>query len=124
MDFVSFELAKKLKEKWYPQNTFGCCDMLGACYIYDGRFYKDGCIVPVDKAFSAPTISQVLKWLREMKGLHVVCPFYKDKGYYYYVQRLGDAARIVSSFDDSDDCFNEYKQAELAGIEYVLDNLI
>lgn len=122
-DFIPFELAVKLKEKGYPQRTFGEYDMQGACYIEDGRFYENGCITEVARAYTAPTISQVLKWLREEKKIHVVCPFYKDKGFYYYVQRLGNAARIVSSFGDSDDCFATYEQAAIAGIEYVLEYL-
>ena len=39
-DFVTYELAVKLKEKGYPQRTFGEYDMQGACYIEDGRFTK------------------------------------------------------------------------------------
>lgn len=114
MDFVTFELAKKLKEKGCPQDAFIGYDEFGTLCIGD-----EHSIVCV-----SPTISQVLKWLREEMKIHIVCPFYKDKGFYYYVQRIGNAARIVSSFDDSDDCFDTYEHAALAGIEYTLDNLI
>lgn len=122
--FVSFELAKKLKEKGYPQRTFGNYDMVGSTYFQDGRHYKDGCICNKNDAYTAPTISEALTWLREEQKLHVVCPFYKDQGYYFYVQSVGNAARIVSSFDDSDDCFDSFESAASKGIEYVLDNLI
>lgn len=132
-DFVSFDLAKKLKEKGFKNNCIGYYDYAGEFHYgyasnisnreiyfchnkYDNIWHRD--------LVDAPTISQVLKWLREEKNMHVVCPFYKDEGFYYYVQRLGNAARIVSSFGDSDDCFNTYGLAALAGIEYVLDNLI
>ena len=30
-DFVTFEIAKKLKGKGFPQRTFGEYDMQGAC---------------------------------------------------------------------------------------------
>ena len=64
-DFVTFEIAKKLKEKGFPQITFGNYNMQSACYIEDGRFYENGCITEVSRAYTAPTISQVLKWLRK-----------------------------------------------------------
>lgn len=123
-DFVSEDLARKLKKKGYPIEIVPI----------DNRSDKPNPILfalPYDNpewhycdAWYIPTISQVLKWLREEKKMHIVCPFYKDKGFYYYVQRIGNAARIVSSFGDSDDCFDTHEQAAVAGIEYILNNLI
>lgn len=121
---VPFETAKKLKDEGYPQSSFGNFSMSGPTYVEDGRLYEDGCICYKDDACTAPTISEAMMWLRKEKELHVVCPFYKDVGFYYYVQRIGSAARIVSSFDDSDDCYDSYEQAALAGIEYILNKLI
>ena len=146
-DFAPFELAVKLKEKGFDSLCiYAYCEQggwnkyrqvhepithilrtdgnpFGSFYCgknwnvkYETNKNKIRC--------SAPTISQVLKWLRKEKKIHIVYPFYKDKGFYYYVQRIGNAARIVSSFGDSDDCFDTAEQAALAGIEYVLDNLI
>lgn len=37
-DFVTYELAVKLKEKGYPQRTFGEYDMQGACYNCSHHF--------------------------------------------------------------------------------------
>ena len=91
--FVSFEIAKKLKDKGYPQRTFGNYDMVGSTYFEDGRHYKDGCICNKNDAYTAPTISEALTWLREEHKLHVVCPYYKDQGYYFYVQLVGNAGR-------------------------------
>ena len=68
-DFVPFELAVKLKEKGFPQRTFGEYDMQGACYVENGGFYKDGCITETARAYTAPSISQVLKWLRKEKKM-------------------------------------------------------
>ena len=125
MEIVSFELAKKLKEKGFPQH------IVDEAYIVDNYGedeYDIGDRLPIPLIpdymddVAAPTISQVLKWLRKEKKLHVVFPFYEDKGFYYYVQRIGNSARIVSSFDDSDTCFDTAEQAALTGIEYVIDN--
>ena len=132
-NFVPYELAVKLKEKGFKDNCIGYYDYAGKFHYnyksaisnkeiyfchrkYDNIWHRD--------LIDAPTISQVLKWLREEKKLHVVFPFYEDKGFYYYVQRIGNAARIVSSFDDSDTCFDTAELAALVGIEYVIDNLI
>lgn len=126
-DFVPFELAVKLKEKGYPQH------ITDEAYITDNYGEDeydigDRLSIPLIPDYmddvAAPTISQVLKWLREEKKIHIVCPFYEDKGLYYYVQRIGNAVRLVSSFSNRNDCFDTYEQAAIAGIEYVLDNLI
>ena len=126
MDFVSFDLAKKLKEKGYPQKTLGCFDMLGACYISDGRFYDEGCVVDVNKAFSAPTIHQVLKWLREKHATHIEITLGRDGWYfeiiqyeYYEEEKQYDCKLISISFIK-----DSYEESALAGIQYVLDNLI
>ena len=119
-DFVTFELAKKLKEKGFSSySNYGYNEKGDICipvYYLSEDCYQTVC--------DCPEIHEVLKWLREDKKLHIVCPFYKDEGYYFYVQAVGCAARIVSSFDASDACLEDFEQAALAGIEYTLDNLI
>lgn len=128
-DFVPFELAVKLKEKGYPQRTFGEYDMQGACYIEDGRFYENGCITEVARAYTAPTTSQVLKWLRKEKKIHIsidiyddgwffdITSFYKSDTGVYEIELPYKSSNVTPDYDS-------YEQAALAGIEYVLDNLI
>ena len=130
-DFVPFEIAKKLKEKGFPQrpdyfnySSYYDWDGLRKIHSLSNASVWFDPNISRDNIYFAPTISQVLKWLRKEKKLHVVFPFYEDKGFYYYVQRIGNAARIVSSFDDSDTCFDTAELAALAGIKYCLDNLI
>ena len=120
MEIVSFEISKKLKEKGFNHKT-RCGFLPPIKFVHEAFTDTDWC---AKNGYPAPTISQVLKWLREEKKIHIVCPFYKDKGFYYYVQRIGNAARVVSSFDDSDTCFDTAELAALAGVEYCLDNLI
>lgn len=124
-NFALFELAVKLKEKGFdiPFYFYYRTDdkLIHHAMVTKPLVYCDKID---DEVVCAPTIPQVLKWLRKEKKIHIVCPFYKDKGFYYYVQRIGNAARIVSSFGDSDDCFDTLEQAALAGIEYVLNYLI
>ena len=112
MEFVTYELAVKLKEKgfdWvtsnvYERNTLACR-------------YED---------YPKPTISQVLKWLREEHATHIEISLGRNGWYfeiiqyeYYEEEKEYDCKLItVSVINDS------YEQAALTGVEYVLDNLI
>lgn len=128
MDFVSFETAKKLKEKDYPQRYFGKYSMAGACYFNDGRFYEDGCIANVEDCCTAPTISQILKWLREEKKIYVIvepfpsCSNINNVTWIYKLKYNSDGDSL--NFNESLFSFETYEEAALAGISYVLDNLI
>lgn len=126
-DFVPFELAKKLKEKGFKNNCIGYYDYAGEFHYnyesdiankeiyfchnrYDNIWHRD--------LVDAPTISQVLKWLREEKKIHVsISVFDNNWGY--------DIIDITTSFpEDFKPYHKTYEEAALAGIEHVLDNLI
>lgn len=117
-DFVNFKLAQKLKEKGFS---------LEKTEIY-GKFDSDGLFHPqlyfnyietmdCDEII-APTISQVLKWLRDEKGIHVCIALGEFSDWMYDVPRIDG-----NMFCKAEDDFESYEQAVLAGIEYVLDNL-
>lgn len=114
-DFVSFEIAKKLKEKGFKEKVIK----------YYGKHENIfDCHPPLDMndadyRCSAPTISQVLKWLREEKGIHVCIALGEFSDWMYDVSRIDG-----NMFCEAEDGFESYVQAALAGIEYVLDNLI
>jgi hypothetical protein len=127
-DFVNFELAQRLKEKGFREkclayyskdsdfyyNTSYCSDVEYAFKSFNSR-PNHIC----GKRIDAPTISQVLKWLREEKGIHVCIALGEFSDWMY------DVARIDGNmFCKAEDDFKSYEQATLAGIEYVLDNLI
>lgn len=145
-DFVTFDIAKKLKEKGFPQVTFGNYNMQSACYIEDGRFYENGCITEVSRAYTAPTIAQALKWLRKEKNIDVeIHPDVGMLGHKVYTSFISTYTEF--RFETSDDVvryrqkkfnptsrlpheiipahvyFNEWEEAALHAIEYVLDNL-
>lgn len=122
-DFVTFEIAKKLKEKGFPQKCCGKYEMQDACYIDDGRFYKDGCIIEVKEAYTAPTIAQVLKWLRK-KNIHIVI----DLTVYGFISNTisfkWDKSYCELDIEHYDhEGYRTYEKAVLAEIDYVLDNL-
>ena len=118
-DFVTFEIAVKLKEKGFREKV----------NAYYGKYENIFNIHPAldmndaDYRASAPTISQVLKWLRKEKK--IIClphiePF-KENWFFYVVilPQPSDFPEYMYSIN-----YNTYEQAALAGIGYVLDNLI
>ena len=119
-DFVTYELAVKLKEKGFREK----CKK--HCYPNSQDWFTSS--MPECDNFSnyldIPTISQVLKWLREEKKLFVEPSLFKY-GYESYVQ-----STIFEEDKDYTDTWrvegfhSTYEQAALAGIEYVIDNLI
>lgn len=124
-DFVTFELAKKLKEKGFPQKTAGRYNMIDCFYYEDGKMFFHGGACDVNEAYTAPTISQVLKWLREEKKIHVNIDIMKSYPeakliYWGYNIVLIDKYEVYHFEWNS----NSFEQAALAGIEFVLNNLL
>ena len=131
-DFVPFEIAKKLKEKGFTcKYPFAMYNELGSYYplttssdyVTSESGYKYRCYYDYndfdENDFIAPTISQVLKWLRDEKGIHVCITLGEFSDWVYEVSRIDG-----NMFCKAEDGFESYEQAALAGIEYVLDNLI
>lgn len=131
-DLVTFELAKKLKEKGFIQgfnisgckfvfsdeNTIKCISDIGA---YETEYF--GINVP------CPNIYQVLKWLRKEKEIDIViypidaCTVFMG-GEKYILSVYIHRKRDYKLHHDNKDKYVEWKDAALAGIEYVIDNLI
>lgn len=96
--YVTKELSDKLRSKGYFDNYQGC--------------------------FNLPRIDEVLAWLREEKKLHIMMATYS-----HYPNNTHDWGYEILNLQtytcELYRCrFNSYEQAAIAGIEYVLDNLI
>ena len=135
-DFVPFELAVKLKEKGfnYPCISHYDINKKLRVVIRELIFWHSDVLSYID----APSISQVLKWLREEKKIHITvlvitdCSKDADNNiceewsfWSFYVTNLNDGSTVYDDFEKID-CieYQSYKEATLAGIEYVLDNLL
>ena len=149
-DFVPFEIAKKLNKKGFKElclvyytndNTlyYNYSHKAGACHT-DCYFSHN--LMPKDsvsgKFVDAPTISQVLKWLRKEKKIFIAInigycyesyeiPFPTNpemepilKGYCYGIWELDN----LNDKNGHSEYFEAPEKAALAGIEYVIDNLI
>lgn len=139
-NFVTFEIAKKLKEKGFTcKYPFAMYNELGSyCplttssdYVTCESGYKYRCYYDYndfdENDFIAPTIPQVLKWLREEKliliGLYPMQEYDGNEmiewcSTIYKADKQGGMSWMEELYYES------YEQAALAGIEYVLDNLI
>jgi hypothetical protein len=131
-DFVTYDIAVKLKEKGF--------DKLCLLYYTDKQKLVQNsvqsticdaiCINDVLNSYNrlknnytdVPTISQVLKWLREEKGLHIEIQytFSEETLWDFEVLRIGSYKGWLNNRLP----LNSYEEAALVGIEYVLDNLI
>lgn len=125
-DFVTFETAKKLKEKGFPQrpdyfnySSYYDWDSLRKIHSLSNASVWFDPNIDRENIYFAPTISQVLKWLREEKKLHIIIPASFDRDYWWEVR---DFNRKLSEYSISE--FVTYKEAAIDGIKYVLDNLI
>lgn len=145
MDFVDFDLAKKLKEKGFDTPCiYAYCETGGwnkytqkrepITYIlrtdgnpfgtyYSGNNWNKKYETNKNKIqCSAPTISQVLKWFRD-KDIYCL-PFFEQgvDMWFYAVCKPAYGSEFPEFMSKSD--YDTYEQAALAGITYVLDNLI
>ena len=88
------------------------------CYLSHNLMPKDSVS---GKFVDAPTISQVLKWLREEKKIYLELVIEVDAEYMCDIYKF-DVKPIECI--GSTDYFKTYELAALAGIKYTLDNLI
>lgn len=125
-DFAPFELAVKLKEKGFDYKCH---------YCYKNSIIMSHCSEPLNHnadavTYSAPTIPQVLKWLREEKKIVIsIFPhpcgwqadIYKDVHQYYD----SEAERYLKHYyKEKTEISHSYNWMEICCIQYVLDNLI
>ena len=129
--YVSFEIAKLLKEKGFDENTLMVYMSYGdlcKCNRYDSirnSNYND-----ITKNYfecTAPTHQMTMAWLREIHNIHIEIYVIKnyDKKICEYTYTIMDLNFPGS--DDGIDCCNEYKTYEQAcesAIKYCLERLV
>lgn len=131
-EFVTFEISMKLKQKGYPQLKKGTLAM----YSEYGEWFSlarnlddyEYSFVDFDEHDCvAPTISQALKWLREQKKINIEIFLYNGT-YSYYIKSVTQICEDLShqclNDDTTEEEYDSYEEAALAGIEYCLNNLI
>ena len=126
-DYVSFEIAKLLKEK-------GFNEICRAAYTDDGKFithhnYYSQC----KDEYVAPTHQMAMKWLRE-KGFHINASisydYSEDADGNIIDKRTFWLFEIFSSFGgdiiytEEVNEYDSYEEAVEAALKYILENLI
>lgn len=106
---------------FYPLFTSCDEDEDSKCIFGNRMYYGYDDFIGDKDAVIAPIISQVLKWLRDTKGLHISIgvPLGPNHGWDYDITEIDGLI-----FHHADDGYKSYEEAALAGIEYVLDNMI
>lgn len=126
--FVTFNIAKKLKEFGFNQpcinaiNSYGCTYLNGwleyLLYDVDNIFFVQRDLKDGD--YLLPNIYQVMKWFRDEKHI-LITPYSQSMESWQYRitiphQRLEDGI-----FGED---FASYKDAVMDAISYVLDNML
>lgn len=128
-EICTYELCKLAKEKGFPQVVFGTCEMKSSCYLEDGRYYKDGCIYPIEKAYTAPTQSLLQRWLREEKGVTICVDVFDDGWFFdistFYKQDTGIyEVDIPYKSSNVSPVYDTYELALEDALKYALENLV
>lgn len=133
-DFVTFELAKKLKEKGYPQrpdyfnySSYYDWDGLRKIHSLSNASVWFDPNISRENIYFAPTISQVLKWLREEKNIvfgispmqEMDCDYL---GWCVTIYKVDDNGYGLSWQEEL--YYDTYESAAIAGIEYAVDNIL
>lgn len=150
-DYVSFEIAKLLKEKGFDKAvliTDWWYDAEGQAHKRGNYSYGGAPFYDKETCFNCPTLQMAIKWLNDVHHILVVSDYeyeFTDTSWYFKVYRLGDNGKPERvpvkgvSYDDSGEhehivgyrdyerSYKDYttrEEAEEGGIRYVLENLI
>lgn len=120
-DYVSFEVAKLLKEKGFDE---GCPIKYKYVKEFDRYIQTDEYVDYYFKKYyyPCPTLQMVMKWLRQEHDLHIdIFVTYKD-GIPHY-QWSVDNLKTQDTISETP-CCNAYEEACEEAIKYCLKNLI
>lgn len=124
-DYVSFEIAKLLKEKgfnWSTDKQYNLDKIVAEYNITDRSRHPE-------KYLDAPTIQMVMKWLREVHHYYIQVMLDSwacggHMGYYVVIQKTDSNFEMMLQ-DDIDEVFYQtYEESCEAAIKYCLEKLI
>ena len=123
-DYVSFEVAKLLKEKGFDEATYHD-------YATNGGRWFNGVLMQHNQqgGIACPTLQMAMKWLRENFNMNPV-PYDTSIGWYFEVIDVthrditGCALFYQVGIPSKENTFETYEQACEAAIKYCLENLI
>ena len=143
-DYVSFEIAKLLKEKGFDEKCRYVYSNVGGKIssenFMEGESFVDNSDIELvakynewitstqgDYAFLCPTLQMAMKWLREEYNLHfLLSPYNRDSNplVVYYNIDIVKPPEFVESFYSNIGKDQSYEEACEDAIKYCLENLI
>ena len=129
-DYVSFEIAKLLKEKGFDESTIMRYDSNGEISS-DGRYGHYNSLKKFD-FISAPTLQMAMKWLREEHNIHVEVRITNHSfssliavpRYYWIIFNAKEVKWMDESTVHESLSYKTFEQPCEAAIKYCLENLI
>lgn len=115
-DYVSFEIAKLLKEKGFE----GECSKFYESNGHGRWKHVDYHIAATSDRTECPTLQMAMKWLREIHKLFISIQLHMGGSYVWYIYRLDGTPNGC----DRNPHNYSYEQACEAAIKYCLENLI
>ena len=120
-DYVSFETAKRLKEKGFDE----CCHVKYKYVKEFDRYLQTTEYVDADFEkyyYACPTLQMAMKWLREVHKMNIEIITYwtKDKRV-VYGNRIVHNGTVLKEIDTA---YNSYEESCGVAIKYCLENLI
>lgn len=135
IDFVTHRISEKLKEKGFREKCFATytsysetlklneinTDKRPVDYKLNIEEFRE-CYNYYTYIVDAPTIAQVLKWLRKEKRIDAGAIWSNDdKVWVGYVNDM-NMPDLVSDYVLPNNSYDSYEDAALHAIEYILDN--
>ena len=114
-DYVSFGVAKLLKEKGFEGK---CHNSMQETTTH----YSDEWNSSFTETTDIPTLQMAMKWLRESNNIHIEVRYFPMPNIYRYV--IIHSPATFENIDSHPQYFNTYEQACEAGIKYCLEKLI
>lgn len=113
-DYVSFEIAKLLKEKGFDEPCYMAYVPTHKEYMMRNDTGHSNSMHPADY-YTAPTLQMTRKWLEKIHGIYLNIIYIRicDKGYW---------GKGHWTWDNEE--YNSYEEASEAAIKYSLENLI
>lgn len=124
-DYVSYRVARLLKEKGFDELCYACYEYFKSnMTMYSGWpfEYKGEPVHNTNDGVKCPTHQMAMKWLREVHKILIVVGIKKgDRGEYRYSIK---SIRNDVLIGISDRSYIHYEEATDAALEYCLANLI
>ena len=120
-DYVSFEIAKLLKEKGFDIYVRSYYDKNEEEFITNNALWNYNIS---SFHYSAPTLQMAMEWLRKVHKLEIY-PFHdmlQGGAWWYRIERNTGLSPVVEK--EEDDIYRTYEEACEAAIKYCLENLI